>query len=104
MLQIANLLSACPKLNVLVTSREVLHVRAEHEYAVSPFAVPNPKRLPDLATLAQYASVVLFIARAQAVNSEATSCGSYGCRTTRSSRGVGRARASSSASRSIWST
>src|SRR6266487_3507763 len=68
-LQIANLLSACPKLKVLVTSREVLHVRAEHEYAVSPFAVPNPKRLPDLATLAQYASVVLFLARAQAVNS-----------------------------------
>jgi predicted ATPase/class 3 adenylate cyclase/DNA-binding XRE family transcriptional regulator len=67
-LQIANLLSTCHKLKVLVTSRVVLHVRAEQEYAVPPFSVPNPKRLPDLATLEQYESVALFIARAQAVN------------------------------------
>ena len=67
-IQIANLLSTCPKLKVLVTSRVVLHVRAEQEYAVPPFSVPNPKRLPDLATLEQYESVALFIARAQAVN------------------------------------
>jgi predicted ATPase/class 3 adenylate cyclase len=65
---IADLLSACSNLKVLVTSREVLHVRAEQEYAVPPFAVPNLKRLPELSILAQYASVVLFLARAQAVN------------------------------------
>ncbi len=66
-LQIADLLSACPKLKVLVTSRVMLHVRAEQEYAVPPFSVPNSKRLPDLDTLEQYESVALFIARAQAV-------------------------------------
>src|SRR5579864_4325675 len=67
-LQIANLLSACPHLKVLVTSREVLHMRAEHEYVVPPFSVPNLKRLPDLDMLEQYASVALFIARARAVH------------------------------------
>ena len=64
--QIADLLSACPKLKVLVTSQAVLHVRAEREFAVPPLAVPNPKRLPELVTLAQYEAVALFIARAQA--------------------------------------
>jgi predicted ATPase/class 3 adenylate cyclase/DNA-binding XRE family transcriptional regulator len=66
-LQIADLLSACPKLKVLVTSRVALHVRAEQEYAVPPFSVPNTKRPPNLDTLEQYESVALFIARAQAV-------------------------------------
>src|SRR6266480_1261911 len=66
-LQIADLLSSCPKLKVLVTSRVMLHVRAEQEYAVPPFSVHNSKRLPDLDTLEQYESVALFIARAQAV-------------------------------------
>jgi len=66
--QIANLLSTCPKLKVLVTSQVMLHVRAEQEFAVPPFSVPNPKRLPDLATLEQYGSVALFLARAKAVN------------------------------------
>jgi predicted ATPase/class 3 adenylate cyclase/DNA-binding XRE family transcriptional regulator len=64
--QISDLLSACPKLKVLVTSQAVLHMRAEREFAVPPLAVPNPKRLPELVTLAQYEAVALFIARAQA--------------------------------------
>ncbi len=63
--QVADLLSACPKLKVLVTSQAVLHVRAEREFVVPPLAVPNPKRLPELVTLAQYEAVSLFIARAQ---------------------------------------
>jgi predicted ATPase len=65
-LQISDLLPACPKLKVLVTSRVGLHVRAEREFAVSPLSVPNTKRLPDLLTLSQYEAVALFIARAQA--------------------------------------
>jgi predicted ATPase len=66
-LQVAELLAACPKLKVLVTSRVMLHVRAEHEFAVPPLSVPNPKRLPDLLDLSQYEAVQLFIARALAV-------------------------------------
>ena len=65
--QVATLLVACPQLKVLVTSREVLHVRAEHEFVVPPLALPDPKQLPDLTVLSQYASVALFILRAQAV-------------------------------------
>jgi predicted ATPase/class 3 adenylate cyclase len=64
---VANLLVACPQLKVLVTSREVLHMQAEHEFAVPPLPLPDPKHLPDLATLSHNAAVALFIQRAQAV-------------------------------------
>jgi predicted ATPase/class 3 adenylate cyclase/DNA-binding CsgD family transcriptional regulator len=65
--QVADLLGDCPQLKVLVTSREVLHVRAEQEYPVPALALPDPKHLPDLAALSQYEAVAIFIERAQAV-------------------------------------
>ncbi len=65
--QVTALLIACPQLKVLVTSREVLHVRAEHEFPVPPLPVPDPDHLPDLATLSQQAAVALFLQQAQAV-------------------------------------
>jgi predicted ATPase/class 3 adenylate cyclase/DNA-binding CsgD family transcriptional regulator len=65
--QIAALLMACPRLKILVTSREVLHVRAEHEFPVPPLVVPDPDHLPDLITLSQQAAVALFLQQAQAV-------------------------------------
>ncbi len=68
--QVADLLAACPELKVLVTSREILHVRTEHEFAVPPLALPAPLHssgLPDLAMLSQSAAVALFIERTQAV-------------------------------------
>ncbi len=68
--RVADLLAACPPLKVLVTSREVLHVRAEHEFAVPPLALPDPAHLPALETLARFPSVALFIQRAQAVKPE----------------------------------
>jgi predicted ATPase/class 3 adenylate cyclase len=68
--QVADLLAVCPKLKVLVTSRMVLHVQAEHEFAVPPLEVPDPKRLPGLGTLSQYEAVALFISRAQTVRPE----------------------------------
>jgi predicted ATPase/class 3 adenylate cyclase/DNA-binding CsgD family transcriptional regulator len=69
-LPVAELLAACPKLKVLVTSRMTLHVRAEQEFAVPPLALPDPKHLPDLVVLAQYEAVALFIQRARAVKSD----------------------------------
>jgi predicted ATPase/class 3 adenylate cyclase len=66
-LSVADLLAVCPRLKVLVTSREGLHVRAEREFLVPARALPNTKHLPDLVTLSQYESVALFIERAQAV-------------------------------------
>jgi len=68
--QVADLLAACPSLKVVVTSRTVLHVRGEQEFAVPPLSVPNPKHLPDLVALSQYEAVALFLARAQAVKPE----------------------------------
>src|SRR5262245_58515270 len=38
----AALLAACPRLKVLATSRAPLRVRAEHEWAVPPLALPAP--------------------------------------------------------------
>jgi predicted ATPase/class 3 adenylate cyclase len=64
--RIAALLAACQQLKVVVTSREVLHVRGEQEFAVPPLALPDPKRLPDLVALSQYEAFALFIQRAQA--------------------------------------
>src|SRR6266566_1269468 len=52
---------------LLVTSRAVLHLSAEHEFAVPPLSLPDLKHLPDLVTLSQYEAVALFIARAQAL-------------------------------------
>jgi predicted ATPase len=65
--QVAELLATCPKLKILVTSQVVLRLQAEHEFALSPLSVPNPKHLPDLGTLSQYDAVALFIQRAQAI-------------------------------------
>jgi predicted ATPase/class 3 adenylate cyclase len=68
--QVADLLTSCPQLKVLITSREVLHVRAEHEFAVPPLALPDPAHLPELAALARSPSVALFLQRAQAARPE----------------------------------
>ncbi|MGI8967778.1 MAG: ATP-binding protein [Chloroflexota bacterium] len=67
---VAELLSRCPRLKVLVTSRTVLRVAAEHEHPVPPLALPDLKHLPDLETLSQYDAITLFIERAQAVKPE----------------------------------
>jgi predicted ATPase len=50
--QVAELLSACPKLKIVVTSRMALHVPAEREFAVPPLALPNLTRLPLAIELA----------------------------------------------------
>ena len=39
-----------------------LHVRAEHEFAVPPLALPDPKHLADVQALSQFEAVALFIA------------------------------------------
>ena len=65
---VVDLLSAAPRLKVLVTSRAVLHLAGEQEYPVEPLALPDPKHLPELEALSQFDSVALFIARARSVN------------------------------------
>ncbi len=65
--EVVELLAACPQLKVLVTSREVLHVRAESEFTVPPLTLPDTKHLSDLAALSHNAAVALFLQRAQAI-------------------------------------
>ena len=67
---LAELLEACPTVKILVTSREVLRLRAEHRFAVPPLALPDPKHLPDDRSLAHVPAVDLFIQRAQAIRSD----------------------------------
>jgi predicted ATPase/class 3 adenylate cyclase len=54
--ELAAVLSSCPRLKLMVTSRESLHVTGEQEYAVS--------------TLAHEEAIALFLARARALLSE----------------------------------
>ena len=65
--QLAELLAATTQLKLLVTSREHLHLRGEHEVAVPPLALPDPAALPAFDQLTAFAAVALFIQRAQAV-------------------------------------
>jgi predicted ATPase/class 3 adenylate cyclase len=69
---VSRLLAAASTLTVLVSSRSVLRISGEQEYAVPPLAVPDPARLPPFAQLSQFASVALFIERARAVKPDFT--------------------------------
>jgi len=64
---IAELLSACLWLKILVTSRAPLRIRQERQIPVTPLAVPDLARLPDVESVTHYAAVTLFLERAQAV-------------------------------------
>jgi predicted ATPase len=62
---ITELLIGAPHLKVLVTSRTVLRVSGEWEFAISPLDFPNPSSLPPFDRLSEYPAVRLFIERAQ---------------------------------------
>ena len=65
--QVEELLAACLSLKIVVTSRAVLHLQAEHEFTVPPLALPNLNQLPEYEALSHYAAVSLFVRRAQAI-------------------------------------
>jgi len=64
---LTELMTGSPKLKLLVTSREMLHLREEHLFPVPPLALPNLKQLSAHQSLSQFAAVALFIERTQAV-------------------------------------
>ncbi|MGC2229218.1 MAG: protein kinase [Candidatus Sulfotelmatobacter sp.] len=66
-LTVAELLSASPNLKVLVTSRAALHVSGEHEFPVSPLALPDSRFKLSVEILSQCPAVALFVQRARAV-------------------------------------
>jgi len=67
--QLAELLKTCPRLKLLVTSREVLRVQAEYEFPVPPLALPERQVLTEVAdpaALLRVPAVALFVQRTQA--------------------------------------
>jgi predicted ATPase/DNA-binding SARP family transcriptional activator len=64
---VARLLSAAPRVQFLVTSREALRLPGEVVWAVPPLETPDPEAPSDPTALAQIEAVRLFQLRAQAV-------------------------------------
>jgi predicted ATPase/DNA-binding XRE family transcriptional regulator len=65
---LAQLLTTCPALTMLVTSRAMLRISGEHGFDVPPLALPDRDLAPAVDRLNQYEAVRLFVARAQAVD------------------------------------
>ena len=62
---VADLLARCPRLVMLVTSREPLHLRAEHVLPVRPLPVPGVD-VSDPSAVARNPAVALFVDRGRA--------------------------------------
>ncbi|MBI5302785.1 MAG: tetratricopeptide repeat protein [Chloroflexi bacterium] len=62
-----SLLTSCPDLKILATSREALNIAGESLYRVPSLTLPPTQDLPALDILAQYESIHLFVERADAI-------------------------------------
>lgn len=64
---VARLLAECPGVTLVVTSREWLHLRAEHELTVEPLSLPPDDAGVDASTVSQWAAPQMFLERVRAV-------------------------------------
>jgi predicted ATPase/DNA-binding CsgD family transcriptional regulator len=64
---VADLLTSCPGLKILVTSRQTLRVSGEHDYPVVPLSLPEAGQ-SDLQEVASVAAIDLFVRRARAAH------------------------------------
>lgn len=64
---VVNILEACPRVKVLATSREPLHIRGEQVLAVPPLQLPDPAQIYSMESLSRSSAVTLFVERAQAL-------------------------------------
>jgi predicted ATPase len=69
---VSTLLTICPRIKLLVTSRATLHLYGEQEFPVAPLALPDAKRLLTLAKepvadQSEFAAIDLFCQRARAI-------------------------------------
>jgi predicted ATPase/transcriptional regulator with XRE-family HTH domain len=64
---VADMVSKCPRLAVLVTSRTALRLRAERRFMVEPLSVPRADGPRTLETVAKSPAAQLFVDRAQAI-------------------------------------
>ncbi len=65
---VSALLSACPLLHILVTSRSPLQIRGEHTFDVPPLALPPAECAVSTEELTRYAAIDLFVAQARAAD------------------------------------
>jgi predicted ATPase/class 3 adenylate cyclase len=63
---VSDLLSACPGLTVLITSRQPARLTAERVFPVAPLAVPDVSAAAAAIELERYAAVAMFMDRARA--------------------------------------
>ncbi len=61
---VADISAGAPYLKVLASSRELLHVQNEREYAVPPLSLPPRGAGPDAVRVSQYEAVQLFVQQA----------------------------------------
>ena len=64
---IESLLRACPQLQILATTREVLNIPGEKQFHVQPLPTPPEDHVLDKENVAKFDSVQLFIQRARNV-------------------------------------
>jgi predicted ATPase len=64
------LLAACPRIKVLVTTREPLRTQSEQQLEVAPLATPDAAAVADLDSFRQVESVTLFRDRTRAVHAD----------------------------------
>lgn len=62
-----DLLTQCPNLRILATSREALGITGEMVYQVPTLSLPKPRRLMPTELLIEYEGIHLFVERAGAV-------------------------------------
>ena len=67
---VAELLNACPKLKILVTSRTILHLYGEHELAINPLNLPSGYLPTPLEVLRTCPAIKLFVQRATAIKAD----------------------------------
>lgn len=67
---VAELLSQCPNVKALVTSRMPLHIQGEQEFPVPPLSLPDLDSPMGLAEVAANDAVALFVQRAKATTPE----------------------------------
>jgi predicted ATPase len=67
---LSDILTECPGVKAIVTSREALRLSGARTIRVPPLEVPDLDAMPPLAELREIESVRLFVARAQAVRDD----------------------------------
>ncbi|HEY3312784.1 MAG TPA: tetratricopeptide repeat protein [Anaerolineales bacterium] len=66
----SSLLSACPRLKILTTSREALQIPGEWLYSVPALEMPKKYSVVDIGTISEFPALVLFAERARAARSD----------------------------------